>query len=142
MAITGGSIYFGPLSGGTSGTLLAQAQLTRAGTATVTVTVHYLDDFQQQQVATQDFVLEVEALAVTPEGGSTSPDGAGRTGTGGPEGSFGELTVGQRILRMVLGFFGIATQSIGGGGRIMQPTDGGSFNESSATPQPSGENTP
>lgn len=133
MAITGGSLYFGPLSGGTSGTLLAQAQLTRAGTATVTVTVHYLDDFQQQQVLTQDLTLEVEAATVaTPAAGT----GASNI-TGAPGSNAGGLTLGQRILRMVLGFFGIATQSAGSG-TIQQ------FRNSSAdaTPQPAEGKTP
>lgn len=136
MSITGSSIYFGPLSGGTSGTLLAQAQVTRAGTATMTVTVHYLDDYQQPQVFTHDMTLEVEAMAATPAAGTGAP---GSTGTGTPGGDLGGLTIGQRILRMFLGFFGIATQSAGGGGDMSQFRGG---NWGGGTPQPSGGNTP
>ena len=55
-----GSIYLGPLDGGTSGSLEATAVAHEGGTAEVLVTVHYLDDFEQPQVVTKTLTVEVE----------------------------------------------------------------------------------
>lgn len=60
LEISGGSMYFGPLDGGTSGSLEATAVAHQGGTAEVVVTVHYLDDFDQPQVVTQTLTVEVE----------------------------------------------------------------------------------
>ncbi|MBN1311989.1 MAG: hypothetical protein JXB30_11280, partial [Anaerolineae bacterium] len=139
MSITGGKIYFGPLSGGTSGTVVAEAQLAQAGTATIIVAVNYLDDFQQPQVFIEEMTLEVEAKEVMPESSGTE-SGPGSAGEGAPGGDFGGLTLGQRILRMLLGFFGIGTQSVGGGGGMMQP--GSNFDRGAVTPEFSGGGAP
>jgi hypothetical protein len=67
--ITDGSIYSGPLDGSTSTSLMAEATADRAGPADVTLTVHYLDEFNQPQEWTQAFHLTVEE-ASTPAAGA------------------------------------------------------------------------
>ncbi len=109
-AISEGTTYIGSLDGGTSGSQSFEAQAAQVGTATVTVTVNYLDDFQRSQQVIKTFTIEIEGEEVT-------SDGTGTSGTPG-QGSFPDIqmTFGQRLLNGLLGFFGIATQSPGGMG--------------------------
>jgi hypothetical protein len=60
LEITNGSIYLGPLDGGTAGSLEAMAVAQQGGVAKVLVTVHYLDDFEQPQVVTKTLTIQVE----------------------------------------------------------------------------------
>ncbi len=60
LEISDGSLYMGPLDGGTSGSLEAMAVAHEGGTAEVVVSVHYLDDFEQPQVVTETLTVEVE----------------------------------------------------------------------------------
>jgi hypothetical protein len=99
--VTNGIIYLGPLDPGTSGTLLAQGEALQAGTATVTVRVHYLDGFQQPQVFEQTLSLEVEGVPLDESGQEITP-------TGGEE--EGELTFLQRVWRAILGLLGLGTR--------------------------------
>ena len=68
LEISAGSLYLGPLDGGTSGSLEATAVAQEGGTAEVVVTVHYLDDFDQPQVVTQTLTVEVEEPPEAPPG--------------------------------------------------------------------------
>jgi hypothetical protein len=67
LEIQDGSLYLGPLDGGTSGSLEAMAVAHEGGTAEVLVTVHYLDDFEQPQVVTKTLTVEVEEPVVSPD---------------------------------------------------------------------------
>lgn len=60
LEISDGSLYVGPLDGGTSGSLEATAVAPQGGTVEILVTVHYLDDFDQPQTVTQTLTVEVE----------------------------------------------------------------------------------
>jgi hypothetical protein len=60
LEIEEGSIYLGPLDGGTSGSLEALAVAQEGGIADVLVTVHYLDDFDRPQVVVETLTVEVE----------------------------------------------------------------------------------
>jgi hypothetical protein len=60
LEISEGSLYLGPLDGGTSGSLEATAVAQQGGTAEVLVTVRYLDDFDQPQVVTKTLTVDVE----------------------------------------------------------------------------------
>jgi hypothetical protein len=60
LEISEGSLYLGPLDGGTSGSLEATAVAQQGGIAEVLVTVRYLDDFDQPQVVTKTLTVEVE----------------------------------------------------------------------------------
>jgi hypothetical protein len=96
MTITNGaSQYIGPLEGGTAGSIIAAGTAEEPGTASVTVTLNYLDDFSEEQSETFTFELDVE--------GEPAPD---EETTAPAE----ELTFGQRILRAVAGFFGLGTR--------------------------------
>lgn len=65
--ISEGTLYVGPLDGGSSGSLVAVAEATQVGTATVEARVHYLDSFQQPQTVTQTLMtVEVEGSAPVP----------------------------------------------------------------------------
>jgi hypothetical protein len=66
LEISEGSLYMGPLDGGTSGSLEAMAMAQEGGTAEVVVSVHYLDDFDQPQVVTKTLMVEVEEPVVAP----------------------------------------------------------------------------
>ncbi|MBC7226192.1 MAG: IPT/TIG domain-containing protein [Thermoflexales bacterium] len=59
LEIQNGSLYVGPLDGGTSASLEATAVAQQAGTAEVVVSVHYLDDFNRPQTVTQTLTVEV-----------------------------------------------------------------------------------
>jgi len=67
LEIQEGSLYLGPLDGGTSGSLEATGVAQEGGTAEVQVAVHYLDDFEQPQVVTKTLTVEVEEPVVVPE---------------------------------------------------------------------------
>jgi len=68
LEISEGSMYLGPLDGGTSGSLEATAVAKEGGTAEVLVTVNYLDDFEQPQVVTKTLTVEVEKpVEISPE---------------------------------------------------------------------------
>jgi hypothetical protein len=67
LEIQDGSLYLGPLDGGTSGSLEATGVAREGGTAEVQVAVHYLDDFEQPQVVTKTLTVEVEEPVVVPE---------------------------------------------------------------------------
>jgi hypothetical protein len=116
-AISGGSTYIGSLDGGTSGSESFEAQAAQIGTATVTVTVNYLDDFQRSQQVIKTFSIEIE-------GEEVAGDSSATPGTPG-QADFAvsmQMTFGQRLLNGLLGFFGIGTQSpggMGGGGGAM-----------------------
>jgi len=121
MSVTDGSLYIGPLDAGTSGTVPSQLTAQQSGAATVTVTVHYLDDYQQSQIARKDLILQVaEQPTPTPEvSGTGGQQGGGAGATGG------ELTIFDRILRAFLGFFGLSTRDVGGfGGGNFTPSGG------------------
>jgi len=124
LRITDSSIYVGPLDAGTTSTLTASAEALQAGTATFDVTVHYLDSFQQEQTVTQSFQVTIEAIPL---------DSSGENGTARPGSSDdSELSLGERLLRAVLGFFGLGTRPVedtislpAGGGTNGGPGGGG-----------------
>jgi len=93
LEISEGSLYLGPLDGGTSGSLEAMAVAQEGGTAKVLVTVYYLDDFEQPQVVTKTLTVEVEE---PPE----EPPGAGEESQEQEEGFWGKAL---RFLRGLLG---------------------------------------
>mgnify|MGYP003565965839 CR=1 FL=1 len=64
LEIEEGSIYLGPLDGGTSGSLDAVAVAQEGGTNELLVTVHYLDDFDQPRVVMETLSVEVEEPVV------------------------------------------------------------------------------
>jgi hypothetical protein len=92
----------------------------QAGTATVVISVNYLDDFQQPQVITQRLSVEIEeGGAIQGENGTVEGgDGSGFAAPNGAQSGFplegrargGAMTVGQRAMNGVLGFFGLATR--------------------------------
>ncbi len=82
--ISDGSLYLGPLDGGTSGSLEPKAVGQISGTAEVLVTVHYLDDFDQAQSVTQ--TLSVQFVA--PETEEATESGKGADGFWGGVGRF------------------------------------------------------
>ena len=67
LEIQDGSLYLGPLDGGTSGSIEATGVAQEGGTAEVQVSVHYLDDFEQPQIVTKTLTVEVEEPVVVPE---------------------------------------------------------------------------
>jgi len=73
LEISAGSLYLGPLDGGTSGSLEATAVAQEGGIAEVVVTVHYLDDFEQPQVVTQTLTVKVEGPLEPPPGAEQAP---------------------------------------------------------------------
>ena len=73
LEISEGSLYLGPLDGGTSGSLEAMAVAQGGGTAEVLVTVYYLDDFEQPQVVTKTLTVEVEEPPEAPPGAGEEP---------------------------------------------------------------------
>ncbi len=62
LEIQNGSLYVGPLDGGTSASLEAMAVAREAGTVEVVVNVHYLDDFNRPQTVNQTLTVEVAGL--------------------------------------------------------------------------------
>ncbi|NDJ54516.1 MAG: hypothetical protein GYB68_15720 [Chloroflexi bacterium] len=105
-----GPSYIGPLDGGTSGSVIASATALESGTVSFEVRVNYLDSFQQPRVLTQTFTLMVEDtegasfneesnITIDPE----TDEATERTGAAAED----DLTLMQRILRGLLGFFGL-----------------------------------
>jgi hypothetical protein len=60
LTLSNGSIYAGPLDASTSTSLVATAVADKAGEADVTLTVHYLDEFNQPQTWVRTFSLTIE----------------------------------------------------------------------------------
>lgn len=113
--ITDGSIYLGPLDGGTSGTIVPQAEALEAGPAEYTVTIYYLDNFQQSQTLVETLTIEVEGDDTAPsddsDGDSSNSRPDRNNGQNGDEAADGEMSFGQRIWRAVLGFLGVGTEA-------------------------------
>jgi len=132
MTIGNGLLYIGPLDAGTSGVVPAQARPELPGLATVIVTVHYLDDYQQEKTFSQNLTVEVaDTPTATPE--------ANQQGTGGgfAGGSNSDLTFVDRVVRALLGFFGVATRTGGGlnrGGNFGGNNNLGGGSQGAATP--------
>lgn len=59
LEVANGSAYVGPLEPSRSGTIDAQMTASTGGSYTILVTVHYVDDFFQNQVVTATLPLEV-----------------------------------------------------------------------------------
>jgi uncharacterized repeat protein (TIGR01451 family) len=117
LEITDGLLFIGELDSGTSGSLVAQAKALEPGAATVEVHVNYLDAFQQPRVYIQDLTFEVQGeTAQEAQAEAESMGGANQQW-----GAAQEMTVWQRIKQALLGFFGLAVQSQGGGARGMMP---------------------
>lgn len=118
LAITDGSTFLGELDSGTSGSLIAQAEALDAGTATVWVSVNYLDDFQQLQVYTHELTFEVQAAPVSQDESQGTPQQPGVSQ---------DMTLWERIKQALLGFFGLAVQNQQGtfGNFQFQDTAGG-----------------
>ncbi len=95
LTIEDGSLYVGPLDGGTSASLEATAVGRTGGTAAVVVRVHYLDDFEQPQVVTETLTVELEQPA------APTPAPTGEAPPRQPRG--GLLRTLGRILRGLLG---------------------------------------
>jgi len=75
LSITDGTLYVGPLDGGSSGSLVASAEAQSVGSATIEVRVHYLDSFQQQQTITQTLTtVEVTSPAPVPLDGPAATE--------------------------------------------------------------------
>src|SRR5690606_21245757 len=110
-AVRNGSIYLGPLDGGTSGTIVPEAEALRPGVAEIVVTVHCLDNVQQPQTLSETITVEVED---TGAGGNSAAredsSRPARNGSAAAEGD-GTLTFGQRLWRGILGFLGLGTRS-------------------------------
>ncbi len=78
LEIQNGSLYVGPLDGGTSASLEATAVTSQAGTVEVMVNVHYLDDFNRLQIVTQTLTVEVAGPPEpTPQESAPSAERAG-----------------------------------------------------------------
>ena len=97
MEIEEGSIYLGPLDGGTSGSIDAVAVASEGGTNELLVTVHYLDDFDQAQVVTEKLTLEVEEPVEAPPEGEGAPE------------EEQEETFWDRVLRFLRGLLGLGS---------------------------------
>jgi hypothetical protein len=96
LEISEGSLYLGPLDGGTSGSLEPMAVARQGGTAEVVVSVHYLDDFEQPQVVTETLTVEIEEpLDAAPEA-EQSPEEQ-------EEGFWG------KVLRFIKGMLGLGS---------------------------------
>jgi hypothetical protein len=122
LMISDGTVYIGPLDGGTSGTIFASAEAIQAGTANIEIKVNYLDSFHQPQSVVEKLTAEVEGIALDDDI-SEEESSAGRED--------GDLTIWQRIWRAILGFFGLGTHppegasTNSGGLREARPGRGG-----------------
>ncbi len=99
MQIENGSLFVGPLDGGTAGSLDALATPERGGKLPIQVTIHYLDDFNQPQVVTETLTVEVPE----PE---TEPD---PVNPGEAEAAEEELSLWDRVVRVVRALLGLGT---------------------------------
>lgn len=78
LEIQNGSLYVGPLDGGTSASLEAMAAAQEPGTVEVVVNVHYLDDFNRPQTVSQTLTVEVAGPPEpTPQESAPSSEGDG-----------------------------------------------------------------
>lgn len=76
--IQNGSLYVGPLDGGTSASLEAMAVAQQAGMVEVVVHVHYLDDFNRPQTVSRTLTVEVAGPPEpAPQESAPSPEGGG-----------------------------------------------------------------
>jgi hypothetical protein len=117
-------LYIGPLDGGTSASLVAKGEALQAADTTIEVRVHYLDAFQREQVYTETLPLTIEAAPILePTDGTNGPGGASADEE--------NLTLGQRLIRALLGFLGFGTRNslagagTAGGGLIFRFGRGG-----------------
>ncbi len=95
LEIQNGSLYVGPLDGGTSASLEATAVAQQAGTVEVVVNVHYLDDFNRPQTVSQTLTVEVAGPPEPPpQEAAPSAEGAGFW---------------QKILRLLRGLLGLGS---------------------------------
>lgn len=85
------SSYLGPLDSGTSGSLVARAIAPEPGVFPVNVVVHYLDDFNREQIFTRPLTITVAEAAPA---GATSAE---------PEAP----SWAERLWQAILGFFGL-----------------------------------
>ena len=97
LEISEGSLYLGPLDGGTSGSLEAMAVAQEGGTSEVLVTVHYLDDFDQPQVVTETLTVEVEEQPEAQPGAEQEAQGQEEEGFWG------------KVLRFLRGLLGLGS---------------------------------
>lgn len=95
LEIQNGSLYVGPLDGGTAASLEATAVAQQAGMVEVVVNVHYLDDFNRPQTVSQTLTVEV-AGPPEPVPQESAPASAG--------GGFWE-----KILRFLRGMLGLGS---------------------------------
>ncbi len=100
--IENGSAYVGPLEPSQSGTVDSQVTASSGGSYTLLVTVHYVDDFYQNQVVTATLPLEVLHM-----------EEPGQPGMGGEGGDTGDLLPEQPqrpfLVRLILGFLGLGS---------------------------------
>jgi hypothetical protein len=101
LSIEGGTIYLGPLDGGTAGSLEATAFAEQGGELELLVTVKYLDEFEQPQVVLETLTIQVEEPE-TPEEGLPGEDLR-------DDGEEQEETFWDRALRFVRGLFGLGS---------------------------------
>jgi hypothetical protein len=102
LALTDATEYIGPLDSGSSGTMIATATALQAGTATVTVLVHYLDEAQKEQTMVETLTFEVEETPATPEPTQMLDQSTGPT------------TFWGSLWQAFLGFLGLRTEQSGG----------------------------
>ncbi|HDQ73933.1 MAG TPA: hypothetical protein ENN19_17830 [Chloroflexi bacterium] len=100
LEIHDGSMYFGPLDGGTTGSLEASAVAQEGGTAELVVLVHYLDDFEQAQTITQTLTVDVEAPLVD----ETPVEGTVEESAEESEGGFWD-----KVLNLLRGLLGLGS---------------------------------
>lgn len=99
VVIENNSVYIGPLDGGTSGSLDGLVVPTSGGELPITVTVHYLDDFNQPQQRETILTVMVNEPA-GPPGGPAQPAADVDRSNDAPEGFFSLLW---RFLKGILG---------------------------------------
>lgn len=107
VTIEDASLYIGPLDAGTSGSLVALVTAHQAGAIPLEVRVQYLNSFQQPEVLTETISVQVEAV---PAGANGSSGNGGSENGGADAGDDGEMTVGERLWRALLGFLGLGTR--------------------------------
>ena len=108
MRLENSSIYMGPLDGGTSGSLDAIGFPEKAGTLDVTVTVNYLDDFNQAQVYEGILSIEVDSSSehsFDPESGGMVVEQLPLNGPGAGN----EAEERPLLLRILMGLFGLGS---------------------------------
>ena len=101
LSIEGGTIYLGPLDGGTAGSLEATAVAEQGGKLELLVTVNYLDEFEQPQVVIETLTVQVEEPEIRDE---ALPGGGV-----GDEGGEQEETFWEQVLRFMRGLFGLGS---------------------------------